>query len=232
MSYFWRQKLGATHFHHSMSASDRSVHASKADSRHTRIVTWNANAISTILQYHPFSSKATMSFVMDWFEADILCIQVFQISLHHCVCVPNANLNFILNQETKLSQSRLTEALCALDRFDSFWSFCQVAPSITSVAKKTGSGYSGVATFVRKDSCLGTPVAVEEGTTQLNVIVSFLSSLLCLLQNSGITGLLPLATPRRNAATAPRLPCVPLSELLSEFRSAFTVLCLLLIKTN
>ncbi|GAA5850801.1 hypothetical protein JCM5353_001887 [Sporobolomyces roseus] len=75
-----------------------------------RIVTWNANGIKSLLQYHPWNKKKTYEGIIEDLGGDITCIQ-----------------------ETKITRAQMEKGMACMINYDSFWSFCHYTSAIGAI---------------------------------------------------------------------------------------------------
>ncbi|KAI8576033.1 hypothetical protein K450DRAFT_258577 [Umbelopsis ramanniana AG] len=76
-----------------------------------RIVTWNINGISTILQYHPWCESKKFKVLLDALDADIICLQ-----------------------EIKCRRTKVTKEFAIVDGYDAYFSFSRSKHGYSGVA--------------------------------------------------------------------------------------------------
>ncbi|KAI9322846.1 Endonuclease/exonuclease/phosphatase [Dichotomocladium elegans] len=76
-----------------------------------RILTWNINGLSTVLNYHPWCEKKTYEALLNALDADIICLQ-----------------------EIKCQRSRMTRAMALVPGYDGYFSFSKTKLGYSGVA--------------------------------------------------------------------------------------------------
>src|SRR5271169_3079753 len=96
-----------------------------------KIVSWNINGLSTIVNYHPYNSSPTPFKV-----ASIFRVVGGVVSNREQALLETLDADIICFQEHKLQRKDITSAIANISGFDGYFSFSKV--------KK---GYSGVRTL-------------------------------------------------------------------------------------